>query len=85
MSAVPDIQQHNVAAAAGKSPDDHDQGQPHSAMNTHVILSGETSMPPVQRPDGSRINDRFPPATDKAAWGKTQLSQMFRNELQKKT
>lgn len=52
-----------------------------------MLLSGETSEAPVQRPDGSRIKVRFPPVADKAGEKilESELSQTIGKELQNKS
>lgn len=74
MSTIPDVQQRTVATVAGESSNDHSQGQNHSAINTHV-LSVEATVPPYERPDGSRIKVRFLPDTHKVAWKKLDTRQ----------
>lgn len=70
-SLAPDVLQRAVAPAAGKSSDDHVQGQPHSVMNADVVQSGHATEPGFERPDGSRTKVRFPPAANKMALKKT--------------
>lgn len=56
--------QRSVAAAVGQSSNGHGQGQPHSAMNNHGVLSREATVPPFERPNGSELrSDSFLPPT----------------------
>lgn len=82
---LPEVQKRTVAATAGESSEDYSKDQPHSAMNTKVVLSREATAPSFERPDGSRIKVRFPPAAYKTARKKidSEMSQVLGNELQK--
>lgn len=87
MVTVSDVQQSDVATVASESLDDLGHGQPHNALNTHVVLSGEANVPLLERPDGLSIKERFPLVAEKAAWKKefdSKLSQVLGNEMRKK-
>lgn len=64
-------------SAAGETSDD--LCQPLSVMNTHIVLSGEATDPPFEKPNGLRIKVRFLPAAEKAVWIElnSELSQLL--------
>lgn len=72
-------------SAAGETSDD--LSQPLSVMNTLIVLSGEATDPPFEKPNGLRIKVRFLHAAEKAAWIEldSELSQVLGKELQNKS